>query len=61
MMELEEETILKSGHLCNFKEEENILNGGIEFIVHRKHRQNIIKIDSISSRIVYLLFKIIAR
>lgn len=57
----EDQITLKSGHLFHFRGEEDTSNGGVGFIIHRKHTQNIIKIDSISPRIIYLVLKINTR
>lgn len=57
----EDQITLKSGHLFHFRGEEDTSNGGVGFIVHGKHTQNIVKIDSISPRVIYLIFKLNSR
>lgn len=46
---------LKSGHLFHYRGSQDTSNGGIEFMIHRKHTQNIVQIDSVTSRVVYIV------
>jgi len=54
----ENQIALKSGHLLQYKGEENIARGGVGFMVHKKHIKDIVKIESICSRVIYLILKL---
>lgn len=54
----EAETILKSGHLLYHKGEDEISQGGTGFLVHKRHKHQILKISSISPRVIYLILKL---
>lgn len=57
----EEQTTLKSGHTFHYIGQTDASEGGVGFIVHRKHTQNIIEIKSISTRVIYLTLKLNTR
>ena len=52
----QEQIIHLSGHLLHYRGDSS--DGGIGFIVNKKHTKNILKIKSISDRVVYLIYKI---
>lgn len=54
----ENQMILKSGHLLHYKGENEAAIGGVVFIVHRKHKDQIIKVKSISTRVIYLMLSL---
>ncbi|XP_072378445.1 uncharacterized protein [Diabrotica undecimpunctata] len=55
---VENQLVLKSGHLLHFIGENDKAVGGVGFLVRKKHLDKIIKIESVSSRVVYLILKL---
>nr|XP_037868983.1 craniofacial development protein 2-like [Bombyx mori] len=57
----EDTKTLQSGHLFYYREGEQKSQGGVGFIVHKSLINNIVAIESVSSRVVYLVLKISKR
>ncbi|XP_063635113.1 uncharacterized protein LOC134805838 [Cydia splendana] len=57
----EDTTTLKSGNLLYHREGDQQSQGGVGFLVHKSLVNNIITIDSVSSRVVYLILRISKR
>ncbi|XP_048516546.1 craniofacial development protein 2-like [Dendroctonus ponderosae] len=57
----EEQLTLHSGHLLHYKGGQHINEGGVGFLIHKEHIQNVIKIHSISNRVMYLIYKLNTR
>lgn len=57
----EDQIILKSGHMLHYRGEENSSNGGVGFLVHKKYIPDIIKIESICPRVIYLVLRLNSR
>lgn len=54
----ENQLILQSGNRFYHKGEEDSSEGGIGFIVHKRHKNNIKQIKIISVRVTYLILKL---
>lgn len=54
----ENQITLNSSHLLHYRGEEDVAQGGVGFVVHKNHKQNIIKIHSVSPRVIYLILKL---
>ncbi|XP_030747799.1 craniofacial development protein 2-like [Sitophilus oryzae] len=52
---------LKSGHSFYFVGDENSSFGGTSFLIHKRHRQNIVSLKKISNRVVYLVLRLSTR
>lgn len=57
----EDTIILKSGNLLYFREGDQQSQGGVGFIVHKSLVNNVVKIESVSTRVVYLILRITKR
>lgn len=57
----EDQVTLKSGHIFHYVGETHKSEGGVGFIIHRKHTQQIMEIGSISTRVIYLTMRLNAR
>jgi exonuclease III len=57
----EDSIILKSGNLLYFREGDQVSQGGVGFIVHKSLVNNVVKIESVSSRVAYLILRITKR
>ena len=57
----EDTMTLKSGNLFYYREGDQQSQGGVGFLVHRSLINNIITIESVSSRVVYLILRISKR
>ncbi|XP_013144778.1 PREDICTED: uncharacterized protein LOC106108224 [Papilio polytes] len=57
----EETIILKSGNLFFFREGDQQSQGGVGFIVHKSLVNNVVKIESVSTRVAYLILRISKR
>jgi endonuclease/exonuclease/phosphatase family metal-dependent hydrolase len=57
-----EDTItLKSGNLLYFREGDQQSQGGVGFIVHKSLVDNVVKIESVSTRVAYLILRVSER
>lgn len=52
----EEQIVLSSGHLLHYRGDSS--NGGVGFMVNKKHTKNILTIKSVSDRVIYLIYKV---
>ena len=57
----EDTIILKSGNLLYFQEGDRQSQGGVGFIVHKSLVNNVVKIESVSTRVAYLILRISSR
>ncbi|KAL0860006.1 hypothetical protein ABMA27_010321 [Loxostege sticticalis] len=57
----EDTMILKSGNLLYFREGDQLSQGGVGFIVHKSLINNVVQIESVSSRVAYLILRITNR
>lgn len=57
----ENQVTLRSGNLFHYRGLEEKSEGGVGFIVHKRHLANIKDIKSISSRVIYLVIKLNTR
>lgn len=57
----EDSMILKSGNLLYFREGDQQSQGGVGFIVHKSLVSSVVKIESVSTRVAYLILRISAR
>lgn len=57
----EEQITLKSGHIFHYIGQTDASEGGVGFIIHKKHTHRIIEIKSLSTRVIYLTLKLNTR
>lgn len=57
----EHQLILNSGHLFHYKGIENVFEGGVGILVHKNHIPNILQIQCISTRVMYLIYRLNSR
>lgn len=57
----EDTIILKSGNLLYFREGDQLSQGGVGFIVHKSLVNNVVKIESVSTRVACLILRITKR
>lgn len=57
----EEQLTLHSGNLLHYRGGKHINEGGVGFLIHKKHIQNVTKIHSISNRVMYLIYRLNTR
>ncbi|CAK1578662.1 unnamed protein product [Parnassius mnemosyne] len=57
----EETVILESGNLFFYREGDYLSQGGVEFIVHKSPVNNVVKIESVSTRVAYLILRLTKR
>lgn len=52
---------LKSGHIFYNVDEEESSWGGIEFLIHKRHKSSILSLNKISTRVISLILKLNTR
>lgn len=57
----EEQITLKSGHIFHYAGQMDTSEGGVGFIIHRKHTKYIKEINTISPRVIYLTLQLSTR
>ena len=57
----EDSIILQSGNLLYFREGDQQSQGGVGFLVHKSLVNNVVKIESVSTRVAYLILRISKR
>ena len=57
----EDSIILNSGNLLYYREGEHLSQGGVGFIVHKSLVNNVVRVESVSSRVAFLVLRITKR
>lgn len=56
-----EELTLHSGHVFHYIGTDDVKDGGVGFLVHRKHVSSIVQFQHITNRVMYLIYKLNSR